>query len=284
MSIDLDLTLISESKIEHITQRLDNLVHLVRQLDVPPNQRHLQPIGKEDLHEATKPTRPSQPSSSDYEGIDTSLLVNALQVADFLVTALDHQATGVESRATAEIRSSRQTLQAVLDSQCRRSSLIEGPPFARCLPPGMTLRDLPMPPIEKVMECLRMIQGTFMVKWLLPSLDSSKLTGALDRGITNIPWLGETKSFGDFTLILVQVCSPGPVTNVELIISLAGLYWIFTVCARWASPESGNDLKIQARVCQSSLEVILSTLDFWLPSTVDAILAMNLAVRCRFSS
>lgn len=57
---------------------------------------------------------------------------------------------------------------------------------------------------------------------------------------------------------------------------------MFTVCARWASPQDGPDLKDQARVCQSSLEVVLSTLNFWLPTTIDAVLAMNLAVRCEF--
>ena len=106
----------------------------------------------------------------------------------------------------------------------------------------------------------------------------NKLTGASDHGFTTVPWLGETKSFGDFTLILIKVCSPGPITDVELIISLYGLYWMFIVCARWASPEAEVDLKDQAMVCKSSLEVVLSTLNFWLPTTVDTILAMNLAV------
>jgi hypothetical protein len=159
------LTFISESKIEHITQKLDDLVRLMQRLDVPPNQKRLQPSGKNiELHEAAKPLQPSQSSGPDHEGIDTSLLVSALRVANLLETALDHRTTGVESRDIAEIRLSRQTLQAVLDSQGQRSSLNESPPFPRSLPPGMTLRDLPMPPIEKVMACLRMVQGTSMVR------------------------------------------------------------------------------------------------------------------------
>lgn len=116
----------------------------------------------------------------------------------------------------------------------------------------------------------------------LPRLRLSELTNVQHRGITAVPWLGETKSLGDFTLILNQVCSPGPVTDVELIISLTGLYWIFTVCASWASSRNGDDLMDQASVCQSSLEVMLSNMNFWVPTTIDAVLAMYLAVRHNF--
>jgi hypothetical protein len=233
-----------------MSKKLDGLVRLVQRLNIPYSQTRLQPNAEStESHEAAKTSRPTQSANPDQEGIDTSLLVNALQVASFLETALDHQ-------ATAGIRSSRQTLQAVLDSQGRHSSFSEGPPFASFLLPGTTLRDLPMPPIEKIMACLRMVQ---------------------DRGITTAPWLGEVKSFGDFTLILIQVCSPGSVSDAELIISLFGLYWLFTVCTRWASSKTRQDLKEHARICQSSLEVVLSSLNFWVPMTIDAVLAMDLA-------
>jgi hypothetical protein len=148
-----------------MSQKLDDLFRLVQRLDILSSQTRPQPNAEStESHDAAKASRPSQSAGPDQEGIDTSLLVNALQVASLLETALDHQATGAESRATAEIRSSRQTLQAVLDSQGRRSSFSEGPPFARSLAPGTTLRDLPMPPIEKIMACLRMVQGTFVVQ------------------------------------------------------------------------------------------------------------------------
>ncbi|CAN9169269.1 unnamed protein product [Alternaria alternata] len=113
------------------------------------------------LHATSKSSRPPQTSTPDHEGIDISLLLNVIQVADLLETALDHEDTGDQSSAAADIRLSRQTLQDVLRSQ--------------------------------------------------------------------IPWLGETMSFGDFTLIIVQVCSPGPITDVVLIIALSGLYWMFNI-------------------------------------------------------
>lgn len=111
------------------------------------------------LHATSKSSRPPQTSTPDHEGIDISLLLNVIQVADLLETALDHEDTGDQSSAAADIRLSRQTLQDVLRSQSRHSSLHEGPPFAKTLSPGMTLRDLPLPTIENVMACLRMVQG-----------------------------------------------------------------------------------------------------------------------------
>lgn len=91
-------------------------------------------------------------------------------------------------------------------------------------------------------------------------------------------WLGELKSFGDFTLYVVKVCSPGPVTDAERIIAYVGLYWLFVECATMASNEARQDLNRQAQICQSSLEMVLSSLGFHIPTTIDYVLAMYLAV------
>ncbi|CAN9478455.1 unnamed protein product [Alternaria alternata] len=206
----------NESKIEDITKKLDDLARLVQRLEVRPDQSLSQRSTiNANLHTTNKSSRPPQTSTPDHEGIDISLLLNVIQVADLLETALDHEDTGDQSSTVADIRLSRQTLQDVLRSQ--------------------------------------------------------------NHGTTTVPWLGETMSFGDFTLIIVQVCSPGPITDVKLIIALSGLYWMFNMCRTWASPVALEDFKDQARLCQNSLETVLSTLNFWLPATVDAVLAMNLA-------
>lgn len=91
-------------------------------------------------------------------------------------------------------------------------------------------------------------------------------------------WLGDLKSFGDFTLYVVKVCSPGPVTDAERIIAYVGLYWLFVECATMASNEARQDLNRQAQICQSSLEMVLSSLGFHIPSTIDYVLAMYWAV------
>ncbi|KAL1792257.1 hypothetical protein ACET3X_010008 [Alternaria dauci] len=246
-----------ESKIEHINQKLDELTCLVQRLEVRPDRTFSKPGAMaSDLHEVMRSSPSFQKSVPDHEGIDISLLVNVLQVADLLETALNNRNIGDQSSTVADIQSCRRTLQNALGSQSRRSSQNEGPPFARSLLTGLIPREVPLPTIDKVMACLRMAQ---------------------DHGTTTVPWLGETKSFGDFTLIIVQVCSPGSITDVELIIALSGLYWMFTMCTMWADPDTRGDLKEQADLCQNSLETVLSALNFWLPTTVDAVLAMNLA-------
>lgn len=159
------MTLNSESKIEHITRKIDDLVQLVERLDAPSKDRPAESSGQNiQLNDAAKPSKHTHSSGPDFEGIDTSLLLHALQVAKLLKNAVDDGATGHESQPIAQLRSSSQILQAVLDPQRRVAGLNDGPPFARSLPPGMTLRDLPVPPLEKIMACLRMVQGTFMIK------------------------------------------------------------------------------------------------------------------------
>lgn len=44
------------------------------------------------------------------------------------------------------------------------------------------------------------------------------------------------------------------------------------------SNEAKQDLNRQAEICQSSLEVVLSSLGFHIPTTIDYVLAMYLAV------
>ena len=112
-----------------------------------------------DLHATSKSSRPPQTSTPDYEGIEISLLLNVIQVADLRGNALDHADTGDPSSAAADIRLYRQTLQDVLRSQSRHSSLHEGLPIAKTLPPDMNLRHLPLPTIENVMVCLKMVRG-----------------------------------------------------------------------------------------------------------------------------
>lgn len=152
-----------------MTRKIDDLFHLVKRLDVPPNEGRAQPWCQNvKLYEAVKPSVPTQPTGPDHEGIDTSLLSSALQVARLLESS-SYPRTGNESQANTEIRSSRQTLQAILDSHGRRGTNLDGgSPFARSLPPGMTFRDLPMPPMEKVLACMRMVQGAFIITITYP--------------------------------------------------------------------------------------------------------------------
>jgi hypothetical protein len=85
--------------------------------------------------------------------------------------------------------------------------------------------------------------------------------------------------YGDFTIYLIKVCSPGPATNAERIIAFMGLYSLFAECAAVAASEaSREDLYEQAQMCQNGLEAVLSNLGFHIPTTFDYALAMYLAV------
>ncbi|CAN9261296.1 unnamed protein product [Alternaria alternata] len=102
----------NESKIEDITKKLDDLARLVQRLEVRPDQSLSQRSTiNANLHTTNKSSRPPQTSTPDHEGIDISLLLNVIQVADLLETALDHEDTGDQSSTVADIRLSRQTLQ-----------------------------------------------------------------------------------------------------------------------------------------------------------------------------
>lgn len=91
-------------------------------------------------------------------------------------------------------------------------------------------------------------------------------------------WFKELKSLSDFTFYLIKVCSPGPVTDAELIIAYTCLYWLFADCAAMTSKEARQDFNEQAQICQSNLEAVLSSLGFHIPTTIDYVLAMYLAV------
>lgn len=107
-------------------------------------------------------SRRSRPTSAEHQGIDNSLFSYAISATKFLEEAVKLDSGERASSTVLEMRSALDTLQAVVDSQKRRNVAHEdGPPFPRTLPLGSTTRDLPVPPIDKVMACLRMVQGAY---------------------------------------------------------------------------------------------------------------------------
>lgn len=106
--------------------------------------------------------RPSRLAAAEHQGIDNSLFSYAISATKFLEEAVKFDGGERASSTVLEMRSALDTLQAVVDSQKRRNVADEdAPPFPRTLPLGMTTRDLPVPPIDKVMACLRMAQGAY---------------------------------------------------------------------------------------------------------------------------
>ena len=93
-------------------------------------------------------------------------------------------------------------------------------------------------------------------------------------------WTREFRSLADFTAYVIMVCSPGPAdaTDAELIIVHTGLYWLFSECALVVSSEEvQQEFTKQSQLCRDNLEVVLSNLSFYMPTTGDWVYALYLA-------
>lgn len=79
---------------------------------------------------------------------------------------------------------------------------------------------------------------------------------------------------------MIRVCTPGPISDMELIIVHYGLYSLFTQCSIGADDEMLiQDYNVQATICKESLETILSNLSFHIDTNIDSICALYMAVR-----
>ncbi|KAF4456250.1 hypothetical protein FALBO_15454 [Fusarium albosuccineum] len=64
------------------------------------------------------------------------------------------------------------------------------------------------------------------------------------------------KSIGNFVEYVIKVCSPGPITDAELIIVHLGLYWLFYECSDISTDaNTKRDYATQAFVCHPSLRL-----------------------------
>ncbi|KAI9924198.1 hypothetical protein MW887_007148 [Aspergillus wentii] len=131
------------------------------------------------------------------------------------------------SRAVDDITSALNTLQSTLNVQKQQNETLEGSrSFLKALPSGLSLGDLPIPPMDKIMACLRITQES------LPS---------------EIYWPFEFGSLGDFTQYVIRACTPGPISDMELIIVHYVLYSLFTQCSICADDETlREDYDVQA--------------------------------------
>ncbi|KAM0413636.1 hypothetical protein ACHAPD_006874 [Fusarium lateritium] len=127
-------------------------------------------------------------------------------------------------------------------------------PHARDLGSGLHLRNLPMPPIEKVFICLRMAKENARVRFF---------------------WNNEATFFSDYC---VKVYSPGEATHADLIIVNGGLYWMFQLCKHATADSSQKaDFETQAVICRDNLETILANLPFHQPSKLETVGSMVIA-------
>ncbi|CAI7606589.1 unnamed protein product [Penicillium viridicatum] len=141
-------------------------------------------------------------------------------------------------------------LRSTINVQKQQNETLEGShPFSKALPPGLSSGDLPIPSMNRILACLRIAHE--------------------ERSSNEVYWPFEFGSLGDFTQYVIKACSPGPVTDTELIIVHYGLDLLFTECSSAAGDDTVNqEYEAQALIRSDSLETILSNLPFHITTNI----------------
>ncbi|KAH7271718.1 fungal-specific transcription factor domain-containing protein [Fusarium solani] len=279
----------SENKIDRIVNRIEELNQTIQQLSLNQSgpKYHGTALNPQTSQTAFRPTpaasepTPSNPSSfvdesppysskPEYEG-ESSLFAHAVFATKFLQNSVRNNSS---SEVALEMTSVLNALRGVIDAQKQESDTVENLyPNALPLPPGTSLRKLPMPSTEKAMACLRIAQGRFALENKSQATDTSK-----DSTPIQILWLMDLQTIPEFTTHFIKVCSPGPVTEADLIIFYLGLYWLFCECTNVVEDESlKKEYTAQSIICRDSLETVLSRLPFHMPATLEHVLALCMA-------
>ncbi|KAJ4313470.1 hypothetical protein N0V84_009395 [Fusarium piperis] len=175
---------IYENKIDRIVNRIEELNQTIQQLNL--NQSSPKYHGTALNSQTSQSTFRPKPSSSEptpsdpsfvgesppysskpeYEG-ESSLFAHAIFATKFLQNSVSNNSS---SEVALEMTSVLNALRSVIDAQKQQSDTIENLyPNSLPLPPGTSLRKLPMPSTEKALACLRMAQEStpIQVLWLM---------------------------------------------------------------------------------------------------------------------
>ncbi|EWZ80096.1 hypothetical protein FOWG_15954 [Fusarium oxysporum f. sp. lycopersici MN25] len=187
----------------------------------------------------------------EHEG-ESSLSAQAAFANGFLEDAIINKPNGID--IAADMSSVLQSLRKALGRDSNQQELDYLYPHARVLESGLTLRNLPMPPVDKAFICLRMAKENPRVRFF---------------------WDNEATSFTD---VFLKVYSPGEVTHADLIAVNAGLYWLFRQCKQIATDSCQKaDLEAQAVMCRDNLETVLANLPFHQPCNIGTVASMMVA-------
>ncbi|KAG5660817.1 hypothetical protein KAF25_002460 [Fusarium avenaceum] len=127
-------------------------------------------------------------------------------------------------------------------------------PHARALGSGLNLRNLPMPPVDKVLTCLKMAKENARVRFF---------------------WTHEETSFSNYFL---NVYSPSEATHADLVIVNGGLYWMFQQCKHAVTDSNQKaDFEAQTVICRDNLETVLANLPFHQASKLETVSSMIMA-------
>ncbi|CAI7565247.1 unnamed protein product [Penicillium crustosum] len=260
-----------ESRMEHISNKIDDLSEMMRHLSHerssnggPATSAALQPP----LHSSFRSSKSRVAASGNKTGarnhhqpsieaggIESTLLAHVIFATRFLQTVV---ANDPYSKVAAEMTSVLDALRSTVNVQKQQNETLEdSPPFSKALPPGLSFRDLPIPSMDRILACLRI---------------------AHERSSNEVYWPFEFGSLGDFTQYVIKACSPGPVTDTELIIAHYGLELLFTECSSVTGDDAvKHEYEAQALICSDSLETILSNLPFHITTNIVSVCAMYMA-------
>lgn len=166
---------ISESRMEHISNKIDDLSEMMRHLSHERSSTSglatsagLQPP----LHSSLRSSE-SRVAASDNKtgvrdhhqplaeagGIESTLFAHVIFATKFLQTVV---ANDPYTNVAADMTSVLDALRSTVNVQKQQNETLEGsPPFSKALPPGLSSRDLPMPSMNRILACLRIAHGSY---------------------------------------------------------------------------------------------------------------------------
>jgi hypothetical protein len=276
---------------EHISNKIDKLSEMMRELshERTSNSGFERPAGlRSPLHSSLQ-SKESQATSSnkktgakrphlplnEVEGIESTLFSHVVFATRYLQTVVENDPY---SNVAAEMTSTLDALRSMVNTQNQQNETLEGsPPFPKALPPGLGFKDLPIPSMDRILACLRIAYGSY--GWFVLQIAAIFTDSSEECSPNRVYWPFEFGPLGDFTGYVIKACSPGPVTDTELIIVHYGLYCLFTECSRAVEDETvKQEYEAQATICKDSLETILSNLSFHISTNIDSVCAMYMAV------
>ena len=277
---------------EHISNKIDKLSEMMRQLshERTNNSDFESSAGSRSPLHSSFQSKGAQVTSSDNktgakrphlppkeaEGIESTLFSHVIFATRYLQAIVENDPY---SNVAAEMTSALDALRSMVSAQNQQNEILEGsPPFSKALPSGLSLKDLPIPHMDKILACLRIAYGSYALFVL--QIATVLTNSSEERSPNEIYWPFEFGSVGDFTGYVIKACSAGPVTDTELIIVHYGLYCLFTECSRAVEDELiKQEYEAQATISKDSLEIILSNLSFHITTNIDSVCALYMAVR-----
>lgn len=127
--------------------------------------------------------RASPNAPAPAEGIESALFDHVICAAGALEIAVMNDPC---SRAVGNLTSALNTLRSTVNDQKQQNEALEGShSFIKALPSSLSLRDLPIPSVDKIMACLRNVQGACLflayvalVLIIIPQIDHrARFTG-----------------------------------------------------------------------------------------------------------